>query len=223
MGNRCAPPPPSTNAQQRVVAVPRARQRARHGRCRHQQTHALVERCLNCLCEENPRASLAEILVVTFTEAAAAEIRQRLRRALEERSQKNPGDPHGAEQIPPSLTPPTSARFTVFVSGSCANIFHELGLDPQSAMLDEGEARLLAGEVLDEELQDRYAGETDFDGAVQKLIEDFTEISAAMKKSARWFAAAPLRANPARCGRVASRNKLKHFYRPNRSNGTNGF
>ena len=45
------------------------------------KTHTLVERCLDCLCRE--RASLDEILVVTFTEAAAAKMKQRLRAALE--------------------------------------------------------------------------------------------------------------------------------------------
>ena len=32
------------------------------------KTHTLVKRCVHCLCEEQPRASLAEILVVTFSE-----------------------------------------------------------------------------------------------------------------------------------------------------------
>ena len=40
------------------------------------KTHTLVERCLHCLCAEQPPASLEEILVVTFTEAAAAEMRR---------------------------------------------------------------------------------------------------------------------------------------------------
>jgi len=47
------------------------------------KTRTLVERCLHCLCGEQPQASLDEILVVTFTEAAATEMRQRLRRALQ--------------------------------------------------------------------------------------------------------------------------------------------
>ena len=41
------------------------------------KTHTLVERCLDCIVREG--ASLDEILVVTFTEAAAAEMKQRLR------------------------------------------------------------------------------------------------------------------------------------------------
>ena len=52
------------------------------------KTHTLVERCLDCI--GNERAALDEILVVTFTEAAAAEMKQRLRRVLEEKSRRKP-------------------------------------------------------------------------------------------------------------------------------------
>src|SRR5580765_1502030 len=52
------------------------------------KTHALVERCLNCLLEEGPSVSLDQILMVTFTEAAAAEMRQRIRSRLEEESDR---------------------------------------------------------------------------------------------------------------------------------------
>src|SRR5271157_4879267 len=63
------------------------------------KTHTLVERCLHCLCQEQPPASLGEILVVTFTEAAAAEMRRRLREQLEEKSRAEPDDPRWAEQL----------------------------------------------------------------------------------------------------------------------------
>src|ERR1035438_7259812 len=61
------------------------------------KTHTLVERCLDCI--GNERAALDEILVVTFTEAAAAEMKQRLRRVLEEKSRESPGDFFFAEQF----------------------------------------------------------------------------------------------------------------------------
>jgi len=48
------------------------------------KTKTLVARCLDCL--ERERTSLDELLIVTFTEAAAAELRQRLRRELEKKS-----------------------------------------------------------------------------------------------------------------------------------------
>src|SRR5689334_1347630 len=47
------------------------------------KTHTLVERCCSLLLEEN--CSLDEILMVTFTEAAAAEMRKRIRARLMER------------------------------------------------------------------------------------------------------------------------------------------
>jgi ATP-dependent helicase/nuclease subunit A len=141
------------------------------------KTHTLVERCLDCLVTE--RASLDEILVVTFTEAAATEMRQRLRRALEKQLQAgprhsqlstlNPFDSHCAEQL---------ALFDAAHIGTlhsfCLKLvrehFYELGLDPQLAVLDAGEARLRAGETLDEELQAHYAGQDAPSDAVQKLI-----------------------------------------------------
>ena len=49
--------------------------------------------------------------------------------------------------------------------------FYELGLDPQLAVLDAGEARLLAEETLDEQFQSHYAGQTDFSIAAQNLIQ----------------------------------------------------
>src|SRR3954462_8020884 len=67
------------------------------------KTRTLVERCLNCLLEEKPPASLDEILMVTFTEASAAEMRQRIRVRLEQELvaalKQDPHDQHWHEQI----------------------------------------------------------------------------------------------------------------------------
>src|ERR1019366_4313448 len=117
-----------------------------------------------------PPASLEEILVVTFTEAAAAEMRRRLRERLEEQLLATPDEPRWAEQLALFDTAHIGT-----LHGFCLKLvrehFHELGLDPQLAVLDEGEARLLADETLDEELQTHYAGQDELAGAVQKLIQ----------------------------------------------------
>jgi ATP-dependent helicase/nuclease subunit A len=134
------------------------------------KTHTLVERCLHCLCEEQPPASLEEILVVTFTEAAAAEMRRRLREQLEEKLRAAPDEPRWAEQLALFDTAHIGT-----LHGFCLKLvrehFHELGLDPQLAVLDAGEARLLAEETLNEELQEHYAGQNELAEAVQKLIQ----------------------------------------------------
>jgi ATP-dependent helicase/nuclease subunit A len=133
------------------------------------KTHTLVERCLNLLCEE--KSLLDEILIVTFTEAAATEMRQRLRRALEKRLEEN-SDPFFAEQL---------ALFDAAHIGTlhsfCFKLirehFHELGLDPQISILDEGQTRLLADEALDEQFNSHYEGEDAFSLAVQDLIKTY--------------------------------------------------
>ncbi|MDR3456636.1 MAG: UvrD-helicase domain-containing protein [Verrucomicrobiae bacterium] len=132
------------------------------------KTKTLVERCLNCLARD--RVSLDELLVVTFTEAAAAEMRQRLRRELEKKSATDPDADHWARQL---------VLFDLAHIGTlhsfCLKLirehFYDLGLDPQLAILDEGEARQRAGETLDEQFSAHYEGADDFSLAVQNLIQ----------------------------------------------------
>jgi ATP-dependent helicase/nuclease subunit A len=134
------------------------------------KTHTLVARCLDCLCRE--QASLDEILVVTFTEAAATEMKQRLRTVLEEtfNLQRSTFNSHLAEQLALFDTAPIGT-----LHGFCLRLvrehFYELGLDPQLAVLDAGEARLLAGETLEEQFQSHYAGQMDLSVAAQNLIQ----------------------------------------------------
>ena len=131
------------------------------------KTHTLVARCLNLICGEN--ISLDEILIVTFTEAAAAEMKQRLRVALEKKSRVDSGS-HLAEQL---------ALFDAAHIGTlhsfCFKLvrehFHELGLDPQLSILDEGQARLLADETLEEQFNSHYENKDEFSLAFQELIK----------------------------------------------------
>jgi ATP-dependent helicase/nuclease subunit A len=149
------------------------------------KTHTLVARCLNLLCEEN--VSLDEILIVTFTEAAATEMRERLRVALE--NSLNRRDELHESQISKKFEDSQSSslrnlreQLALFdaahigtLHGFCFKLvrehFHELGLDPQIAILDEGEARLLADETLEEQFNLRYENEDEFSIAVQELIK----------------------------------------------------
>ncbi|MEY4918152.1 MAG: hypothetical protein RL616_2065, partial [Verrucomicrobiota bacterium] len=132
------------------------------------KTKTLVARCLDCL--ERDRAALDELLIVTFTEAAAAEMRQRLRKSLEEKIAASPAESFWQEQ---------TARFDLAhigtLHGFCLRLvrehFYELGLDPQLAILDEGEARQLADETLAEQFQAHYAGEDEFARAFQNVVQ----------------------------------------------------
>jgi ATP-dependent helicase/nuclease subunit A len=141
------------------------------------KTSTLVERCLNCVLEEKPRASLDEILMVTFTDAAAAEMRQRIRQRLEEEMEKRKSNPtesdvlrHLREQL---------ALFEAAHIGTlhsfCLQLvrqhFYQLELDPQLTVMPEEEAQLLANETIETVLQKHYGGRSRNAAAVQQLIE----------------------------------------------------
>jgi len=134
------------------------------------KTRTLVERCLHCLVAGQPPASLDQILMVTFTDAAAAEMRQRIRQRLEEEFRAHPEEPRWPEQL--ALF--ESARIGTLHS-FCLQLvrqhFYQLELDPQLAVMPEEQARLLAEETLDQLLRKHYSAETPAAKAVQQLIQ----------------------------------------------------
>src|SRR4051812_21776996 len=134
------------------------------------KTRTLVERCLNCLLEEKPRVSLDEILMVTFTDAAAAEMRHRIRTRLEEELAGHTDDLRWTEQLALFDTAHIGTLHS-FCLQLLRQHFYELELDPQLTVLPEEEARLLADETLDDILRAHYAGDTEFAPAVQQLIQ----------------------------------------------------
>ncbi len=127
------------------------------------KTHTLVARCLELI--RNEGVSLDEILIVTFTEAAAAEMRRRLRLALE-----NSPEPRSAAQL--ALF---DAAHIGTLHGFCFKLvrghFQELALDPQLAVLDEAQTRLLAEETLEEQFNSHYEKSDAFSLAFQDLIK----------------------------------------------------
>ena len=133
------------------------------------KTRTLVARCLARVCDAAKPVSLDQVLMVTFTEAAAAEMRKRLREGLEKQTEAQPDNPRLAEQL--ALL--DAARISTLHS-FCLHLahehFHELGLDPQIAVLAEEQARLLARETLERVLQQHYAGDTAIAAAVQQLV-----------------------------------------------------
>ena len=134
------------------------------------KTSTLIERCLGCLMNESPPASLEEILIVTFTEAAAAEMRQRLRIRLEQQSQQGPARARWQEQLALFETAQIGTLHS-FCFRLVRQHFYELELDPQLSVLTDEETRLLANETLDELLKEHYAGHTTDAEAVQRLIQ----------------------------------------------------
>jgi ATP-dependent helicase/nuclease subunit A len=135
------------------------------------KTRTLVERCVRLVTDEKAPVSLDEILMVTFTEAAAAEMRQRIRERLEKELDRQPDNHRLSEQLALLDTARISTLHSV-----CLRLvrehFFELELDPQLGVLDEQQSRLLASETLDEVLQAHYEGDTPEAAAVLRLIQE---------------------------------------------------
>src|SRR4029077_10969529 len=113
---------------------------------------------------------LDEILMVTFTDAAATEMRQRIRARLEKELAAQSNDLRWSEQLALFDTAHIGTLHS-FCLQLIRQHFYELELDPQLTVLPEEEAKLLADETLEKVLQEHYAGTTAAAEAVQQLIQ----------------------------------------------------
>jgi ATP-dependent helicase/nuclease subunit A len=143
------------------------------------KTRTLVARALHCLLREDPPAALDEILMVTFTEAAALEMRQRLRDELEKVIHEKQA--HGKTRASEPEIGRLSEQLALFDAAHIGTLhsfclklvrqhFYALELDPQLAVMPEEEARLRADETLDEILEAHYTGKGPEHEAVRQLI-----------------------------------------------------
>ncbi len=149
------------------------------------KTHTLVQRCLARVLDPVERVSLDRILMVTFTEAAAAEMRRRiavelsrLRNAPDQLSNKWSDHAALTLWLDEQLALLDQARISTLHSFCLELIrenFHhpELKLDPQLAVMDEGQSGLMARETMDSLLGGYYEDTTPFGGAVRELIMSY--------------------------------------------------
>ncbi|MCH8241334.1 MAG: UvrD-helicase domain-containing protein [Planctomycetes bacterium] len=122
------------------------------------KTAVLAARCAYLVCDapDDKRCHVDELLVVTFTEAAAAEMRSRIVEAIRERASQQPDDPRLREQV--ALADVASiSTVHAFCHRIVRGWFSELDIDPSAALMDEHEAALLRREVLEELCQSLYA------------------------------------------------------------------
>ncbi|HEY3244474.1 MAG TPA: helicase-exonuclease AddAB subunit AddA [Phycisphaerae bacterium] len=114
------------------------------------KTAVLAERCAHLVCDAPPprRCSVDGLLVVTFTEAAAAEMRSRIRLALESRLAQKPHDGHLRSQLALLGTAQIST-IHAFCLWMLRRWFNEVSIDPAAVILDQDEARLLKSETID--------------------------------------------------------------------------
>ncbi|EKP94024.1 UvrD-helicase domain-containing protein [Thermaerobacter subterraneus] len=120
------------------------------------KTSVLVERILRRLLDPASPVEIDRLLVVTFTEAAAAEMKERIRNRLEQALAEHPGDARLRRQLA-LLGRASISTVHSFCLRITRQYFYRLGLDPATRVAGEHEAQLLRFEVLDEVFERRYA------------------------------------------------------------------
>lgn len=120
------------------------------------KTAVLVERIISMVMDKESPVDIDRLLIVTFTKAAAGEMRERIGQALEERLMADPENQHLQRQTT-LLHHAQISTIHGFCSYVIHNYFHMIDLDPGFRMGDEGELKLLKGDVADEVLEAAYA------------------------------------------------------------------
>ena len=126
------------------------------------KTAVLVERIVDMVCDEERPVDIDRLLIVTFTNAAAAEMRERIAGGISRRLAEGAASEHVQKQaaLLHNAQITTIDSFCLFL---LRNHFNEIGLDPAFRIADEGEVKLMQQEVLQELLEDAYAsGREDF-------------------------------------------------------------
>lgn len=136
------------------------------------KTSTLVARCLDVV---RQGSSLEKVLMVTFTDAAAAEMRHRLRVELQRMAEES-AIADERERFAEQLALIETARIST-IHSFCLRLvqthFHELGLDPEVKLLDEQQSRLLTQETLDALMEDCYSGTLPISEHVRSLIATY--------------------------------------------------
>ena len=119
------------------------------------KTAVLVERIIKIVTDKNNPVDIDRLLVVTFTNAAAAEMRERIAAAITKELERNPSSTNLQKQ----LTLLSRANITTmhsFCLDIIKNNFHTIDLDPSFRIGDETEGTLLKSEIIDDMFEDLY-------------------------------------------------------------------
>ena len=120
------------------------------------KTAVLVERIISMVTDPVHPVDIDRLLIVTFTRAAAGEMRERIRLAIEKKLAEDEDNEHLQRQS----TLLHHAQITTidsFCSYVVKNYFHLIDLDPSYRMAEEGELRLMQGDVAAQVLDDAYS------------------------------------------------------------------
>lgn len=133
------------------------------------KTAVLVERIIKIITDDNNPVDIDKLLVVTFTNAAASEMRERIGDAISKKLEEMPDSKMLQRQLA-LLNKSNITTIHSFCLDIIKNNFHLIDLDPGFRIGDETECTLIKQDVLIELFEDKYDKE---DEGFLNLIEAY--------------------------------------------------
>lgn len=141
------------------------------------KTATLTERIIRSLTDKDSPADISKMLIVTFTRASAADLRQKIFEAISDALAEDPSNRRLAEQ----LVKLGSARICTidsFYLDLIRENFSTLGLSPDFRIADTAEILLLSRELMNETIDEFYNKDTD---SFSRFTECFVNIKGASR------------------------------------------
>ena len=132
------------------------------------KTAVLVERVIRRLTDKDNPCSAEDLLIVTFTRAATAQMREKIGAAILKRLSEDPTDRHLRRQY---MLLPFAKICTIdsFCNDLVRENFHALGISPDYSLLDNETAVIMKNDVCEAMLEREY--EEDLDGRFSELSD----------------------------------------------------
>lgn len=132
------------------------------------KTATLTERIMRLLTDEEAPADIGSMLIVTFTRAAAGELRTRISKKLGEALAENPTNTHIAKQI---TTLPSAKICTIdsYYLDLIKNNFQKLGIPARFRLAEETELQIMRFEVMNSVIERRYERDREFSSFADEI------------------------------------------------------
>ncbi len=135
------------------------------------KTAVLVRRVIFLVTHPEDPIDIDMLLVVTFTDAAAAEMRDRISKALEKELDSKPASARLARQLA-LVSKADISTLHSFCHKIIRQYFYRLGIDPAFRVMDDVENQLLQLEVIDDLFEDYY-DDVDFEEVFTDLVDRY--------------------------------------------------
>lgn len=135
------------------------------------KTAVLVERVIRRICDSENPCGVENLLIVTFTKAAAAQMKEKIHAAIGKQIALNPSDKRLRRQ---QLMLPCANICTIdsFCIGLVRENFHVLGIAPDFSLLDEGKLAVLRSQAVSAVADSLYKERSESFMKLTELISD---------------------------------------------------